>query len=123
MDGLGTARASKEFPFHSGCSRAAPAARALVHPHATHAVTLSCLADLDAGDPPPAIAPYYRMRVATPGVVGYHCPGSAEPAAAAEWAAARRHRLLLRNHGLIALGATLSEAVDRAEELEETARQ
>jgi ribulose-5-phosphate 4-epimerase/fuculose-1-phosphate aldolase len=30
--------------------------------------------------------------------------------------------MLLRNHGSICLGATLSEAVDRTEELEETAK-
>jgi ribulose-5-phosphate 4-epimerase/fuculose-1-phosphate aldolase len=30
--------------------------------------------------------------------------------------------MLLRNHGLICAGATLSEAADRAEELEQTAR-
>lgn len=124
LDGcpLNGARASKEFPFHLGCYRASPEARALVHLHATHAVALSCLADLDAGDPLPAITPYYLMRVAPLGIVGYHCPGSAELAAAVERAAASHDCLLLRNHGLITLGATLNEAVDRAEELEETAR-
>jgi ribulose-5-phosphate 4-epimerase/fuculose-1-phosphate aldolase len=30
--------------------------------------------------------------------------------------------LLLRNHGLVALGRTMNEAVDRAEELEETCK-
>ena len=30
--------------------------------------------------------------------------------------------MLLRNHGLICVGTTIDEAVDRAEELEQTAR-
>jgi 3-dehydro-4-phosphotetronate decarboxylase len=115
-------RPSKEFPFHLGCYRASPHSRALVHLHSTHAAALSCLVDLDAAEPLPVVTPYYLMRVAPLGIVPYHRPGSAELAAAVEAAAARHHCLLLRNHGLIALGATLSEAVDRAEELEQTAR-
>lgn len=119
---LNDARPSKEYPFHLGCYRAAPEARAVVHLHATHSVALSCLAGLDPASPMPAITPYYLMRVAPLGIVPYHCPGSAELAEAVEEAAAQHRCLLLRNHGLITLGATLSEAVDRAEELEETAR-
>ncbi len=116
------ARPSKEFPFHLGCYRAAPEARALVHLHSTHTVALSCLADLDPAEPLPVVTPYYLMRVAPLGIVDYFTPGSAELGAAVEKAAASHSCMLLRNHGLIALGATLSEAVDRAEELEETAR-
>jgi len=116
------AHPSKEFPFHLGCYRASALSRAIVHLHSTHAVALSCLAGLDAAEPLPVITPYYLMRVAPLGLVPYHRPGSKELAAAVEAAAARHHCLLLRNHGLIALGATLSEAVDRAEELEESAR-
>ncbi|MCL4796731.1 MAG: class II aldolase/adducin family protein [Bryobacteraceae bacterium] len=116
------ARPSKEFPFHLGCYRAALEARALVHLHATHSVAISCLTDLDPAEPLPVITPYYLMRVAPLGIVDYFTPGSAELGAAVEKAAASHSCMLLRNHGLIALGATLSEAVDRAEELEETAR-
>lgn len=124
LDGrpLNDARPSKEYPFHLGCYRAAPDASALVHLHSTHSVALSCLSDLDPAEPMPVITPYYEMRVAPLGIVPYCCPGSAELAEAVERAAADHHCLLLRNHGLITLGATLSEAVDRAEELEETAR-
>ncbi len=114
---------SKEFPFHLGCYRAAGArAQAIVHLHATHSVALSCRESLDPAEPLPVITPYYLMRVAPLGIVPYHRPGSVELAAAVEEAARDHDVLLLRNHGLIALGRTLEEAVDRAEELEETAK-
>jgi ribulose-5-phosphate 4-epimerase/fuculose-1-phosphate aldolase len=125
MDGsvAGANRPSKEFPFHLGCYRAAgERAQAIVHLHSTHAVAWSCLEWINPDEPMPAITPYYLMRVAPLGIVPYYRPGSAELGAAVERAAAAHQVLLLRNHGLIALGRTLEEAVDRAEELEETAK-
>jgi 3-dehydro-4-phosphotetronate decarboxylase len=115
-------RASKEAPFHLAVYRQRPEAVAIVHLHSPHAVALSCLADLDPARPVPAITPYFFMRVAPLGIVPYSRPGSAGLADAIE-AAARDHAcLLLRNHGLVCAGASVGEAVDRAEELEATAR-
>lgn len=125
LDGqvAGANRPSKEYPFHLGCYRAAgERARAIVHLHSTYSVALSCLEWIDPDEPMPVITPYYLMRVAPLGVVPYFRPGSAELGAAVESAAASHNVLLLRNHGLIALGRTLEEAGDRAEELEETAK-
>lgn len=114
---------SKEWPFHLAAYRAAGArAGALVHLHCTHAVALSCLEDLDEQEPLPVFTPYYLMRVAPLAVVPYCRPGSSELARGVEQAAAEHDCILLRNHGIVCLGATLEEAVDRAEELEETAR-
>jgi ribulose-5-phosphate 4-epimerase/fuculose-1-phosphate aldolase len=62
------------------------------------------------------------MRVAPLAVVPYCRPGSENLATVIGEAAARSNCLLLRNHGLVALGRNMSEAVDRAEELEETCR-
>lgn len=125
LDGAvtGANKPSKEYPFHLGCYRAAgDRAQAIVHLHSTYSVALSCLESIDPDEPMPAITPYYLMRVAPLGIVPYYRPGSAELGAAVERAAAAHNVLLLRNHGLIALGRTLDEAVDRAEELEETAK-
>ncbi len=116
-------RPSKEYPFHLGCYRAAgERAKALVHLHSTYSVALSCLAELDPQQPLPIITPYYLMRVAPLGIVPYLRPGSAELGAAVEAAAGAHDCLLLLNHGLICLGGSIEEAVDRAEELEETAK-
>lgn len=117
------ANPSKEVPFHLASYRAgAERAGAVVHLHSTYAVALSCLRDLNEAEPLPAITPYYLMRVAPLAVVPYYRPGSPDLGPAVEALARDHHCLLLRNHGLIALGRTLDEAVDRAEELEETAK-
>jgi ribulose-5-phosphate 4-epimerase/fuculose-1-phosphate aldolase len=114
---------SKEFPFHLAAYRAAGSrAQALVHLHSTYTVALSCLRDLPSPDPMPAITPYYLMRVSPLAVLPYFRPGSTDLAGAVEAAARDHDCLLLRNHGSICLGGSLSEAVDRTEELEETAR-
>ena len=114
---------SKEYPFHLAAYRAAgERAQALVHLHSTHTVALSCLKELASPDPMPPITPYYLMRVSPLAVLPYFRPGSGDLAGAVEAAARDHDCLLLRNHGSICLGSTLSEAVDRTEELEETAR-
>jgi ribulose-5-phosphate 4-epimerase/fuculose-1-phosphate aldolase len=77
---------------------------------------------LDPLEPLPVFTPYYLMRVAPLAVIDYFTPGSNELAAAIGRAASAHDCLLLRNHGLVCLGGSLAEAVDRAEELEETAR-
>lgn len=116
-------RPSKEYPFHLAAYQAAgERANAIVHLHSTHTVALSCLETLDPAEPLPPLTPYYLMRVAPLAVVNYYRPGSPELAAAVGAAAAEHDAILLRNHGSMCLGRTLSEAVDRAEELEETAR-
>lgn len=114
---------SKEYPFHLAAYTAAGhRASALVHLHCTHAVALSCLEDFDPRKDLPVFTPYYLMRVAPLGVVEYFRPGSEELAAAIGRASSAHNCLLLRNHGLVCLGSSINEAVDRAEELEQTAK-
>jgi len=114
---------SKEFPFHLAAYAAAGTrAHALVHLHSTWSVLLSCLDTLDEANPLPVFTPYYLMRVAPLAVVPYCRPGSDHLAEVIGAAARQSNCLLLRNHGLVALGRSMSEAVDRAEELEETAK-
>jgi len=115
-------RPSKEFPFHLAVYRQRAEAQAIVHLHSTYAVALSCLESFDATEPVPPLTPYYFMRVAPLAVLPYFRPGSEGLAEAVEAAAAAHHCMLLRNHGLICSGSTLTEAVDRTEELEQTAR-
>ena len=115
-------RPSKELPFHLGIYKQRPDVQAIVHLHSLHAVALSCLESLNPTEPLPALTPYYFMRVAPLAVIPYFRPGSLQLAVAVEAAATLHNAMLLRNHGLITIGATLDEAVDRAEELEQTAR-
>ena len=110
---------SKEAPFHLAVYRQRPDVNAIVHLHAPDSVALSCL---EAPEALPPLTPYFFMRVAPLAVLPYFRPGSAELAEAVEQAAPQHNCMLLRNHGTLCAGASLNEAVDRAEELEATAR-
>jgi 3-dehydro-4-phosphotetronate decarboxylase len=110
---------SKESPFHLAIYRRRPDVNAVVHLHAPDSVALSCL---ESPEELPPLTPYYFMRVAPLAVLPYFRPGSAELAGAVEQAAPGHNCMLLRNHGTICAGSSLSKAVDRTEELEATAR-
>ena len=124
MDGesLNENRPSKEFPFHLAVYRKREDVGAVVHLHTTYSVALSCLDSFDTENPLPPLTPYYFMRVAPLAVLPYFRPGSEDLAAAVGDAAAGHNCMLLRNHGVVCAGSTLAEAVDRTEELEQTAR-
>ncbi|HEX8338155.1 MAG TPA: aldolase [Pyrinomonadaceae bacterium] len=124
LDGasLNENRPSKEFPFHLAVYARREDVRAVVHLHTLYSVALSCLDSFDAEDPLPPLTPYYFMRVAPLAVLPYFRPGSGGLAEAVGDAAPAHNCMLLRNHGVVCSGGTLSEAVDRTEELEQTAR-
>jgi ribulose-5-phosphate 4-epimerase/fuculose-1-phosphate aldolase len=79
---------------------------------------MSCLAEPQFHP----VTPYFQMRVSPLAIVPYFRPGSPELAHAVGEAARAHNCMLLRNHGLICIGRTIDEAVDRTEELEETAK-
>jgi ribulose-5-phosphate 4-epimerase/fuculose-1-phosphate aldolase len=124
LDGesLNENRPSKEFPFHLAVYTRREDVRAVVHLHTLYSVALSCLEEFDAENPLPPLTPYYFMRVAPLAVLPYFRPGSSGLAEAVGRAAPRHNCMLLRNHGVVCAGASLPEAVDRTEELEQTAR-
>lgn len=115
-------RPSKEFPFHLAVYTPRADVGAVVHLHTLYSVALSCLEGFDPENPLPPLTPYYFMRVAPLAVLPYFRPGSSGLAEAVGEAAPRHNCMLLRNHGVVCAGSTLSEAVDRTEELEQTAR-
>jgi 3-dehydro-4-phosphotetronate decarboxylase len=113
---------SKEAPLHLAIYRVRPDAHAIVHLHAPNAVAASCLADLDEDDALPAYTAYRVMRIGRLPLVGYLPPGDPALGDAAATAAPRAGRgLLLANHGLVAWGTNLDEAVAVAEEIEAAA--
>jgi ribulose-5-phosphate 4-epimerase/fuculose-1-phosphate aldolase len=118
----GSAKPTKELPFHLAVYRARPQANAVVHLHSTYATAVSCLADLNVEDALPVLTPYYGMRIPNLPVVPYLPPGDPGLGREVEKRIAGTPALLLRNHGSIAVGASLAEAAALAEEIEETAR-
>jgi ribulose-5-phosphate 4-epimerase/fuculose-1-phosphate aldolase len=124
MDGNVTEgpKPTKELPFHLALYRARPTARAVVHLHSTYATAVACLRGLDMENALPALTAYFAMRVPILPVVPYLPPGDAGLATEVERLARVTPAMLMRNHGSIAIGATLAEASALAEEIEETAR-
>lgn len=117
-------RPTKEFAFHLDLYRARPEAGAVVHLHSTYLTALSCLEELDHDNAMRPFTPYYVMRVGSLPVIPYYRPGDprigrdlSELAGQTEAQA-----FLLASHGSVVLGSDFEEAVDNAEELEETAK-
>jgi ribulose-5-phosphate 4-epimerase/fuculose-1-phosphate aldolase len=116
------AKPSKEAFLHAAVYRSRPDTGAVVHLHSTHAVAVSCLADVDPADVLPPLTAYYVMRVGRLPLLPYHAPGDTSLQALAE-STARDHRsFLIANHGSVVAAGDLATAADAAEELEETAR-
>ena len=118
----GPNKPTKELPFHLAVYRARPESSAVVHLHSTYATAVSCLRDLNTDDALPVLTPYYGMRIPCLPVVPYLPPGDPKLGSEVERRIAYTPALLLRNHGSIAVGASLAEAAALAEEIEETAR-
>lgn len=115
-------KASKEIAFHLAIYRNKPECNAIVHLHSTYLTALSCLDNIDKENAIKAFTPYYVMRIGQMPVIPYIKPG--DPLIALELAkrAANYRAFLLANHGPIVTGVDLVDAVDNAEELEETAK-
>lgn len=119
---LAEARPTKEAGMHAALYRARPTARAVVHLHSTHAVAVSCLADIDDRSALPPLTAYFAMRVGHLPLVPYFAPGDRALSIAVEEMAGSHHAMLLANHGSVVAADDLLSAADAAEEIEETAR-
>jgi len=113
---------SKEAFLHLAVYARRPAAGAIVHLHCTCAVAVSCLVHDDPRNVLPPLTAYHVMRVGALPLVPFFAPGDRALAEAVGELAARHRAVLLANHGPVVAGASLDDAVDSAEELEQTAR-
>jgi len=124
VDGVGAVpgkqrRPSSEWQFHLAVYRARSDVGAVVHTHSLHAVVLAC-----AGRSIPAF--HYMVAVAgntdIP-VIPYATFGSETLANNVAQGLADRQACLIAHHGAIALGKTLPEALELAQEVEVLAEQ
>jgi L-fuculose-phosphate aldolase len=121
-DGSATAgqrRPSSEWRFHRAAYAARPDMHAIVHAHSLHAVVLSC-----AHKPIPAF--HYMVAVAGGSdipCIPYATFGTEELARHVAAGLAQRNACLMANHGQIALGGSLCEALQLATEVETLAEQ
>lgn len=115
----GTRKASSEWPFHVEIYKARPDAQAIVH---THSPRATALASARQGIPP------FHYMIAMCGGSDIRCAeyatfGSPELAANAVKALEGRKAVLLANHGVVALGASLAGAHTIVAEVENLAGQ
>lgn len=122
-DGDGPApRPTKEWPLHLAMYARDEEYHCVVHLHSPSAVAASCLAPWRDHTAFAPVTPYLVMRVGNVPLVRYAAPGDPAQAERVRGSELRFHGALLQNHGSIAAGRTVAEAVDRAVEIEEAAR-
>jgi L-fuculose-phosphate aldolase len=108
-------RPSTEWPLHAAIYADRPEAEAVVHLHSPHATAVACLrTDIPAFHYMVAVAGGDSIRCAR-----YETFGTEELALAALEALEDRRACLLANHGQVAIGESLTEAVRLARELED----
>lgn len=105
---------SSEWPFHRAIYRARADLAAVVHMHSPHATALACLR---------RELPAFHYMVAVAGgdnvpCTPYHLFGSEALSEAVGAAFKERQACLMANHGLVAAGATLAQALKVALEIE-----
>jgi len=113
---------SKEAFLHLAMYAERASAKAIVHLHCTCAVAISCLMHADPRNVLPPLTAYHVMRVGTLPLIPYYRPGDRALAEAVRRVAAKHQAVLLANHGPVVAGKSLDDAVDSAEELEQTAK-
>ena len=113
---------TKESFLHMSMYQERSDAGAIVHLHSTHAVAVTCLADIDPMAPIPPITAYFVMKVGNLILLPYYPPGDLSLAGAVREVAGKHHAILLANHGPLVAGRDLESAVYATEELEETAK-
>jgi L-fuculose-phosphate aldolase len=112
-------RPSSEWHFHLAAYQVRPDRHALVHTHSIHATVLACAHKS---------IPAFHYMVAVAGgkdipCVPYATFGTDELARYVAAGLQERNACLMANHGQVALGATLSEALELAFEVEVLAEQ
>ena len=105
---------SSEWHFHHAVYLARPDLHAVVHSHSTHSAALACLR---------RELPAFHYMVAVAGgdnvpCVPYHLFGTEALSNAVAGAFVNRQACLMANHGLVAAGATLAQAMKVAQEIE-----
>lgn len=119
---LGDGKPSKELGMHLALYRARPEARGVVHPHPAAAIAFSMRQPAPGLDAIPASNAGFYIRAGQVPLLPYFPSGSHELHEAVTHLADDFAVILLGNHGVIASGATLLDAINSVEEVEQNCR-
>jgi L-fuculose-phosphate aldolase len=114
----GEGRPTTELGMHLAIYRLRPDVAAVVHAHPPTAVAFACAGEGFAE----AFVPEVAVNLGPVPLTPFALPGTPALEAAIGVAAAAHRAFLLANHGAVALGTTIEEALDRMEILEHYAR-
>lgn len=117
----GDVKPSKEWRMHLACYQFKEI-QAVIHVHSPNSVALSCLKVLNFQCAMPIYTAGCATRVGELPVIPYYPSGSRELAEAVSKVIAWRDSVLLENHGVLAVGKNLEQALNITEEIEENAR-
>lgn len=125
VDGSYTSKAdvkpSKEWRMHLECYQRKDV-NAVVHVHSVYAVAVSCVKNVDPVCALPIYTPGYGVRVGKLPVLPFLMPGSEALARQVAPVIQARNSVLMANHGSLAVGATLEQAFNLVDEIEENAK-
>ena len=109
---------SSELPLHLAVYNARPDVKAVIHTHSIYASVFAV-----SGQPIlPVVEDMAQIVGGEVGVSAYALPGTSALAANAVCALAGKSAVLLKNHGLVACGRNLAEALTIAVIVEKTAK-
>lgn len=115
---ISSGQPSSELPMHLAAYDADASTRAVVHAHPPYAIACGVV-DLAL----PALTPDFLVHLGSEvPLLPYLQPGSQDLSAAVRHALTRATALLLQNHGMLAVGRSVDQALLRTSLVEETAR-
>jgi L-fuculose-phosphate aldolase len=123
LDGSGRENGtpSKELNLHLGIYRTRKDVAAVAHLHPVNSIIVSVLADGSRGLPMPSYTPGFAAKIPSCGLVPLLPPGSEELARAVTEACLAADVVLMKNHGIIAVGRDIKSAFSLVEEAEQNA--
>ena len=113
---------TSEMPLHAALYDSRRSANAVVHLHATHAVAVTMLPEIDSRAVLPPMTASFLMKCGSPALLPYYRPGDPAVAHAIRGLAGRYSSVLLANHGPVVTRDSLEATVFAMEELEETCK-
>jgi len=111
---------TKELPMHLAVYEARPDINAIAHTHSIHAVTYACT--LNPGEMMQPFVPSLVAKVGPVSLTPFRLPASKELGEVVSTGILKSQAVLLENHGVLAVGKTLEEAIVVASEVEDNAR-
>ena len=113
----GSKMPSSETFLHIACYQARSNIKAVIHAHPPYATALASTAHVEK-IAEEILLPEILITTGVLGVVEYCTPGSSELASQTAEKIASHNGLLLKNHGVVTVGESLSEAFMRLESIE-----